>query len=468
MNALGYTADGTLYLAHGKSLAKTSNYTTFTNYAPWPNAGETPAEMALSASGTMAVIGAPSPTLTQYGAYVGAAGGPLTFEPTTIQATTATTLVYRDGLAWLSDGRLLVLMSDTGPVGTRDYQSIAVRSTAGAWSTVEIPGAYFGTTSAPVLLDPRTGHENDVYWTYVRSRDGGVSWESFPMGSQAIAATVVGSDLALTMQRFNLATSMPEGFRSLDGGATQTAADLLPVDGRVWFNPAAPLIGVNGNGGYTSNGGATWTTSTAAQAWKMAGFAGGGYVYATSSTTNPARQSADSGASWTSVAAPNRGTACGNGTTTALLSHSDGSGNGGFISVTGSTLGTSFGTSRSGAPFTGMAACALSADGRIVYVATSTVNKSTTGITGTFSPLPTPPGGGLMSVSADGKRLVYGSAWSETGGDAARGGRGGDRPPPRLPPRRWECPRRASPDTAGRRFLLTRTHGGVSLSLCET
>ncbi len=413
VNALGYTADGTLYLAHAKSLAKTSNHTTFTNYAPWPNASETPAEMALSASGTMAVIGAPSPTLTQFGAYVGAAGGPLTFEPTTIQATTATTLVYRDGVAWLSDGRLLVLMSDTGPVGTRDYQWIAVRSTAGTWSTVEIPGTYFGVTPAPVLLDPRTGHENDVYWTYVRSRDGGVSWESFPMGAQAIAATVVGSDLALTMQRFNLTTSMPEGFRSLDGGDTQTAADLLPVDGRVWFNPTAPLIGVNGNGGYTSNGGATWVTSIAAQAWKFAGFAGGGYVYGTLSPTTPALRSADSGASWTGLGAPNRSVACGNGTT-GVLSHGDTSGNSGFVSVTGANLGTI----RTGAPFASLVACALSADGQTVYLFSSTtLNKSTTGITGTFSKLASPPGGGLMSVSADGKRLVYGSAWSETGGE---------------------------------------------------
>ena len=149
----------------------------------------------------------------------------------------------------------------------------------------------------------------------------------------------------------------------------------------------------------------------------MAGFAGGGYVYATSSTTNPARQSADSGASWTGVAAPNRGTACGNGTTTALLSHSDGSGNGGFISVTGSTLGTSFGTGRSGSPFTGMAACALSADGQIVYVRHQHGEQIDHRHRRNVLPAAPPPGGGLMSVSADGKRLVYGSAWSETGGE---------------------------------------------------
>jgi hypothetical protein len=402
---IAYAADGTLYLAHAKSLARSSDYVAYTNYASWPAPTDAPFEMAINAAGKQAVITS-SPVTTEHGAYVGAAGGALTFEPNGFQGTQA-----RDGVTWLADGRLLMLMNDSGPSGLRDFRRLAVRSAAGVWSSVELPGRYFGVAPGPVLLDPRTGHENDIYWTYLRSRDRGLTWEALPSSAQAVAATVVGPDLALSLLRPD-GINAPVGFRSLDGGVTQTAAVALPSDGRVWFNPAAPLLGVSALGSFTVDGGATWAPSTGGAVWTQVGFANAGFAVGARPTTVATLVSHDSGATWTADTV-RRGFACGNGTM-GIAGFSNTSGQTGTVSFTNA----GFGVALTGPAFTTVIACGLSVDGQIVYMSTAGgLYKSTTGVVGPFTSIIPAGLGGLFTVSANGQRLVSGPKWSDTGGE---------------------------------------------------
>ena len=397
--AVAYAAGGTLYLATSTVMTSSADQATFTNYGTWPDATDVPKAMAIRADGTMAAVGAGG-TQAQSGAYVGPAGGALVFEDSGL-----TTSHLREGLTWLADGRLLVLMQISNPPGgPAERKRIVVRAAAGGWSTIEIPGPWLAPSPIlPVLFDLRAGHAAELYAGYHRSRDGGVTWELTPLG-KAVAATIDGANLALFVTSYN--GSAFETRRSLDGGDTGVLLPFpLPDDGLTWFDPATPLNGYRAGGQYTTNGGATWQSSTGAGLFAHVGFANGGSVFATPTTTGPGSQSANDGASWTVVTGTNRTMACGNGST-AIISASGGIqawSSTGFGSVVAISI-----------PRT----CAVSADGQIVYLGSvGGVQKSTTGIAGPYTALTGSVGGTTpMRVSADGQRLSFNGWWTESGG----------------------------------------------------
>ena len=397
--AAAYSAGGTLYLATTTVMASSPDLATFTNYGTWPDANDPPRAMTIRADGTMAAIGGGG-TQPQSGAYVGPAGGTLVFEDSGLADPH-----LREGLTWLGDGRLLVLMQISNPPGgPAERRLLAVRAAAGGWSTLEIPGPWrVASPLLPVLFDLRPGHAADLYAGYHRSRDGGITWEMIPLG-KAVAATIDGANLALFVTSYN--GSIFETRRSLDGGDTGVLLpSALPDDGRTWFDPVTPLNGYNAYNQYTTNGGSTWSASTGAGNFGHVGFAGGPSVFATPVTTGPGSSSANDGASWTVVTGTNRTMACGNGTI-AIVSAS-----GGIQTWSGSSFG-------SVTPIAIPRTCAVSADGQTVYLGTTGgVQKSTTGIAGPYTALLGSVGGTTpMRVSADGLRLSFNGWWTETGG----------------------------------------------------
>jgi hypothetical protein len=393
--ALAYSAAGTLYLATSSVLASSTDQLSFTNYDTWPNSSDTPQAMTISAGGTMAAIGT-----GQSGAYVGPAGGALVFESITFADPH-----LPQGLTWLADGRLLVLLQISNePGGPAERKRLAVRAAAGGWSTMEIPGPWiYPTPTLPVFFDLRAGHAAELYSGYLRTADGGDTWSLIPQG-KAVGATIDGANLALFVTTYN--GTQDETRRSLDGGNTGTLlANVLPNDGRVWFDPASPLKGYNAFGQYTTDGGATWLSSTGAGLFAHVGFADSTYAFATPTTTGPGSQSTNDAQSWTVVTGTNRTMACGNGSVAII------SANGGIQTWSSSGTGTVVAIS---IPRT----CAVSADGQTVYLGSAGgVTKSTTGVAGPYTALTGSIGGTTpMRVSADGLRLSFNSWWTDTGG----------------------------------------------------
>ena len=395
--ALAYAANGTLYLATSTVLASSVDQLTYTNYGTWPDATNPPQAMALRADGTMAVIGVNGGSGGMSGTYVGPAGGALGFEDSGLVDPHTP-----EGLTWLADGRLLVLMHISNPPGgPAERKRLAVRAAGGGWSTLDLPGPWlYPNPLLPVLLDPRAGHAADVYSGYLRSRDGGVSWERIPLG-KAIASPVDGASLALFV-------SAPDGatWRSLDGGDTGVVLGTgLPSDGRTWFDPATPLRGYSAYNQYTSDGGATWQGATGAGNFAHVGFAGGGDVFATPVTNGPGSQSTNDGMTWSVVTGTNRVMACGNGTFAIITA------NGGIQTWSAGSFGAIV-------PISIPRTCAVSADGQTVYLGSAGgVQKSTTGIAGPYTLLAGSIGGTTpMRVSPDGQRLSFNSWWTDTGG----------------------------------------------------
>jgi len=416
---VAYAPDGTLF-AVGTHLAQSSDGgLSWFNYGSWPTPSDPPGEIALSPDGSLMAVSLPS-ALPRAGVWIGTTGGTLEYSDVGLSHDHLRHLWAAGGLTFLSDGRLVLVVSsaDGGDAGAPTTLA-CVRSLAGTWTTFELPGRSVSDGALqvqPVFFDLRAGHEGDYYHARLRTRDGGVTWELNPTG-RAVGATTTSSGqfVLLTLQQPDAALPATS-HRSTDGGDTATLLTgvTLPADGSVWFNPASPLTGVTSAGTFTTDGGATWVPSPMGGGWSGVGFADAGHVLATAFNANPLR-STDGGASFAPFDGVRSNAACGNGARALLARGAAGT----FLSYTSTAQETV-----TNMAFPGMIrACGLSADGATVYLLTSsTLWKGKAGIAGSLSRLPFAPtattnGPTPLIVSPDGMKISARGSYSDTGGE---------------------------------------------------